>query len=157
MDSEGEHVRACRAGYAAIPRWCQKAPDANQGLRILVVFGLLMPIVGEPTSGPEPLTSPLYECALIHSWVFLTVRKAACLSHLCLFCVSLCLPSFAQVTVTVTVKLISSQPEGYVRRLRCLPHLLHHRASATHSKTPLAHLRQDHLPPVSYPASHERG
>src|SRR3712207_9592457 len=29
MDSEGEHVRACRAGYAAIPRWCQKAPDGQ--------------------------------------------------------------------------------------------------------------------------------
>jgi hypothetical protein len=135
------------------PGGVKKPPTANQGLRILVVFGLLMPIVGEPTSGLEPLTSPHYECALIHSWVFLTVPKAAYLSHLCLLRVSLCSPSFARVTV----KLIRSQPEGYVRRLRCLPHLPHHRASATHSKTPLAHLRQDHLPPVSYPASHERG
>src|SRR5215217_9553719 len=63
-----------------------------------------MSIAGEPTSGLEPLTSSHYECALIRSWVFLTVPKTAYLSHLCLFRVSLCSPSFARATVTVTVK-----------------------------------------------------
>jgi len=73
-----------------------------------------MSIAGEPTSGLEPLTSSHYECALIRSWVFLSVPKTAYLSHLCLFRVSLCSPSFARITVAVTVNLIRSQPERYV-------------------------------------------
>jgi hypothetical protein len=70
-----------------------------------------------------------YECALIRSWGFPTVPKTAYLSHLCLIRVSLCSPPFAQVAVTVTVKLIRLQPERYGRRLSSLPHLPHKRAA----------------------------
>src|SRR3712207_4310141 len=128
MDSEGEHVRACRAGYAAIPRWCQKAPDSQPGASHSRSIRLTYADCGRADERTRTADlQPHYECALIHSWVFVTVPRTAYLSHLCPLRVSLCSPSFARVTV----KLIRSQPELCVRQLRRLPHLSHHWSIAT--------------------------
>jgi hypothetical protein len=64
-DDEGEHVRACRAGYATIHRWCQssvKKPQAVPwGASLFRCIRLIYGQNKEPTRGLEPLACSSYE------------------------------------------------------------------------------------------------